>query len=93
MQLIEGIRPDVEIFDRGLYVLGLRDHLVNINSRDQIIIKGLIAKIQSQIQIRPVYATENDLLLNNYFCFIPEGIIFRVYSLDSDILNCAQDEN
>jgi hypothetical protein len=92
VQIVEKIRPDVEIFDRGLYVLGLQDKLEGDDSRDQIIIEQLVSLVKSQLQIRPVYATENDPLLNDYFCFVPDGMIYRINLPQPDAAGCLGDD-
>jgi hypothetical protein len=92
IQIVEKTRPDVEIFDRGLYVLGLQSKITSNDFRDQIIIEQMVALIKSQIQIRPVYATENDPLLNDYFCVVPDGIIYRIYLSVPARVNCIGDD-
>jgi hypothetical protein len=93
LQIVEKVRPDVELFDRGLYVLGLQNKLAGNDHRDQIITGQLVALIKSQIQTRPVYATENDPVLNDYFCFVPDGILYRIDLPVSAAPGCVGDDN
>ena len=93
LQIVEKARPDVELFDRGLYVLGLQNKLSGNEFRDQIITEQLVALIKSQIIVRPVYGTENDPLLNDYFCFVPDGIIYRIFLPAPDAAGCVGDDN
>ena len=92
LQIVEKIRPDVEIFDRGLYVLGLQNKLASNDFRDQIIIEQIITLIKSQVKIRPVYATENDPLLNDYFCFVPDGMIYQIRFRAPNAVECIGDD-
>jgi hypothetical protein len=93
VQIVEKTRPDVEIFDRGLYVLGLQNILPSNEFRDQIIIQRLVTLIGSQIQIRPVYATENDPLLKDYFCFVPDELVYRIYLPNPNAAECVGKDN
>jgi hypothetical protein len=92
VQIVEKSRADVEIFDRGLYVLGLQNQLSRNNSRDQVIIEKLVALINAQTKLRPVYVTENDPLLNDFFCLVPDGIIYRIQSAGLPAVDCAGDD-
>ncbi len=84
MQIVEGRRPDVEIFDRGLYVLGVRDRLARqIHAKspamNDLIIDELVAKIERELQTRPVYIMESDPILRERFRLVAlENGIYRV---------------
>ena len=88
MQIVEKRRADVKMFDRGLYVLGLRDQLRK-NSPE--IFSALVKKINEELRGRPVYITENDYVLNDYFCLVHDGLIYRLYSLNSGRNDCVSD--
>ncbi len=87
-QVVKGLRPDVEIFDRGLFVLGERDRT---GKNDAKTMSSLIRRIASEIPKRPVYITENDYSLNDYFCIKPKGSIYRVYPFSVNRDGCVTD--
>lgn len=95
LQLVENQRADVQIFDRGLFALGLRDQLQDISEtkRNLIILKSLTTEIEIEIKKRPVFITENDRMLNDYFCFVKTGILYRVYpnTVDRSQYHCETD--
>jgi prepilin signal peptidase PulO-like enzyme (type II secretory pathway) len=84
MQIVEGRRPDVEVFDRGLFILGIRDQLVRGGQQDQLAVEdaiedALIERIRGQLQQRPVYLIEDDPFLRAHFCLVrQQNDIYRL---------------
>jgi len=87
-QVVEQRRPDVEIFDRGLFVLGERDRL---GKNDPSIMHLLVARINNELLKRPTYITENDYGLNDFFCIAPEGSIYRMHPTSANRSDCVDD--
>ncbi len=74
MQIVEEQRPDVEILDRGFYMLGLRDRLIRAGQGDSFREVGrreMAQIIREALVERPVYLTEYDERLGETFCLIP----------------------
>jgi hypothetical protein len=77
MQIVEGRRPDVVVFDRGLFILGVRDRLVRSRQTDWLAVENamedaLIARIEEELQQRPVYLIEDDPFLRQHFCLVQQ---------------------
>jgi hypothetical protein len=87
-QVVEQRRPDVEIFDRGLFVLGERDKL---GKNDPSLMSLLVTRVNKEILKRPTYITENDYGLNDYFCIVPEKSIYRMYPTSANRNDCVGD--
>ncbi len=82
LQIVEGERPDVVIFDRGLYGLpiwnrALAEGLAGDAALDRIN-QALAERIQSEIGKRPVYATAYIDPLTAEFNFIAQGNYYRL---------------
>ena len=88
LQVAEARRPDVELFDRGLFVLGERDRL---GKNDPSMMDNLVARIGRELGKRPVYITENDYGLNDYFCLVPSASIYRIYPATVQRQDCVGD--
>ncbi|MBI4790843.1 MAG: DUF2723 domain-containing protein [Chloroflexi bacterium] len=82
LQIVENRRPDVTIFDRGLYGLAVWNRLRAQRIPDSLaaerITQALADRIQSEIAQRPVYATEYDQALTRWFVFAPENRYYRL---------------
>lgn len=83
LQIVKGRRPDVTVFDRGLYGLAewnrlRQEHVPDLLAFDRVE-QQLAARIQKASSDRPVYATEYDSQLSPPFLFIPTG---RYYKLE-----------
>jgi hypothetical protein len=92
MQIVEGRRPDVEIFDRGGFSLGVRDRLLRSGETDAASISEttfneLVARIEQELASgRPVYITENDPLIRRAFCSVPlTDDVYQLRSCTADI--------
>lgn len=94
MQIVEGLRPDVEILDRGLMALGIRDKLnregteglVDANS---VTFAALTERVSREMSNRPVYIMENDPVLRGSFCYeeLDSGI-FRLFQWSHSRAGC-----
>ena len=73
MQIVEKRRPDIQIYDRGMAGLGLRNMFIregmSKSLMDPIIVQGVTQTIMNQLPVRPVYITEADPVLGNFFCY------------------------
>jgi hypothetical protein len=82
LQIVEQRRPDVTIFDRGLYGLAVWNQLRAEQLPDSQALEQIDAKLADLIRralvSRPVYATAYDELLAREFAFIPEGAYYRL---------------
>ena len=83
-QIVEGRRPDVEIIDRGLLGLAVRDQLKRegIATSDEygpFAVAVLTERVREELNERPVYIMEDDPIFRDSFCFerLEEGI-FRI---------------
>jgi hypothetical protein len=88
MILVEGRRYDVEIFDRGLYSLGVRAKLLECTKNSNMLQgcaelkdNSLQIYINSQLPVRPVYITEYDPALRRDFCLVDSEYLYRVLPL------------
>lgn len=89
MTIVEEVRPDVTIFDRGLYSLGIRalywecqkDYDLHecSNLRDQALEKY----IDEQLPVRPIYITEYDPSLISHYCLVDMQFLYRVLPLQA----------
>lgn len=99
MQIVEGRRSDIWIFDRGLFSLGIRALYSNClqtdtleycsTSRDQ----ALKNFIDHQLPLRPIYITEDDPILNSDYCLIGMQYLYRILPLQACELKQEMDEN
>ena len=93
-QIVEGKRPDVEIIDRGLLGLAVRDQLERegIATSDEygpIAVAVLIERVRDELNNRPVYIMEDDPIFRGSFCFERlEQDIFRIWPLEGSGPNC-----
>ncbi len=76
MQIVEGQRLDVEILDRGLLALGIRDAYLRQGEAaarvyNNAIVAHLQQIIQEQLPHRPIYITEEDPILDLIACYKP----------------------
>ena len=93
-QIVEGRRPDVEIIDRGLLGLAIRDKLKRegIATSDEygpFAVAVITERVREELKERPVYIMENDPIFRAFFCFERlEEDIFRMWPLDESGLDC-----
>jgi hypothetical protein len=98
MQVVEGRRPDVEILDRGFYVLGLRDRLARTGGSEslrEVSRRELDRIMLGALAERPVYLTEYDERLGETFCLIPLHLpeapdAYRMFETPPVGQSCAQ---
>lgn len=82
--IVEQQRPDVSIFDRGLFSLGIRARYVAcLEKTNQALCaysfdEALQSYIDQQLPERPVYITEYDPIIKEDYCLISTGNLFRV---------------
>ena len=80
LQIVEGQRPDVEIIDRGLLALGVRDRIAQLEfplTPDYETI--ILSRIDDALQSRPVYVIEEDPIIMMHYCLErTEPSIYRV---------------
>jgi hypothetical protein len=80
LQIVEGQRPDVEILDRGLLALGVRDRIAQLEfplTPDYETI--ILSRIDEALQSRPVYVIEEDPIIMKHYCLEKtEPSIYRV---------------
>ena len=93
-QIVERRRPDVEILDRGLFGLAVRDQLKRegIATPDEygpFAVAVLTERVREELEDRPVYIMEDDPIFRASFCFerLEEGI-FRILPQDESGLDC-----
>ncbi len=93
-QIVEGRRPDVEIIDRGLLGLAIRDQLKRegIATPDEygpFAVAVLTERVREELNERPVYIMEDDPIFRDLFCFerLAEGI-FRILPQDESGPDC-----
>lgn len=81
-QVVDGKRPDVTIFDRGLYGLALWNRLKREGYSDSAaayqIELQLTDLVRQTLVRRPVYATEYDSSLAAVFTFVPKGRYYQI---------------
>lgn len=82
LQIVEGQRPDVVIFDRGLDGLAtwgrLRKQGISDSDAANRIRQGLALRIAAELRKRPVYMTEYDDALASTFAFILQDRFYRL---------------
>ena len=83
LQVVEGQRPDVVLFDFGLYTLGRRAALRSQNAegpaRQQIIAEEIVQRVNDDLAAgRPVFSLGPIPLLEVHFALTAEGDLFRV---------------
>lgn len=93
MQLVEKQRPDVEIIDRGLLVLGIRDTYLRsgnnyANNHSEIATDYLKQLIRVQLPHRAIYITEDDPALRLIACY--ERVAVDLYRINS-IVPCSSE--
>ena len=85
VQIVEGLRPDVEILDRGLLALGIRDKLnregtESLVDANSMALAALIDRVNREMSDRPVYIMENDPVLRGSFCYQVLNVnIYRLF--------------
>ena len=90
LQIVEHRRPDVEIIDRGMLALGIRDSMLRVGlDSDSSYIEATEARllqiISEALKKRPVYLTEDDPSMRALFCYKPlTGILYKVVSATPD---------
>ena len=80
LQIVEGQRPDVEILDRGLLALGVRDRIAQLEFQLTPDYETIIlSRIDEALQSRPVYVIEEDPIILMHYCLErTEPSIYRV---------------
>ncbi len=82
LQIVEGQRPDVTIFDRGLYVLPVwnsaRTQKLSNGAAINRMNQALAERVQEEIGKRPLYATSYIPELTSEFIFISQGSYYRL---------------
>jgi Protein O-mannosyl-transferase TMEM260-like len=93
-QIVEGRRPDVEILDRGLLGLAVRDQLKRegIATSDEygpFAVAVLTERVREELNERPVYIMEDDPIFRDSFCLerLEQGI-FRILPQDESGPDC-----
>lgn len=89
MIIVEGKRPDVAIFDRGLFSLGIR--ALSFECKKRISVdncsdsKNLTLQeyIDQQMPTRPIYITEYDPALRSLYCLTSAEYLYRVLPLQA----------
>lgn len=85
LQIVEGRRLDVTVFDQGLYSLAiwgqLRDRQVPDSLASEQINARLVEVVGQALKSRPVYATDMDPVLAKHFRFVSQHNYFRLESL------------
>ena len=93
-QIVEGRRPDVEIIDRGLLGLAVRDQLERegIATSDEygpFAVAVLTERVRDELKQRPVYIMEDDPIFRDTFCFERlEQDIFRILPEEGSDPDC-----
>jgi len=84
MQLVEHRRSDVEIVDRGMLALGVRDRLARKGQKSTSLYATAAQERLQQMVVealadRPVYLTEDDPSLRSLFCYKPvSGNLYQI---------------
>ncbi|MBN1120289.1 MAG: DUF2723 domain-containing protein [Anaerolineae bacterium] len=82
LQIIEGQRPDVEIFDWGLFGLGrlayYRERNLPADAARRFWVRDMADMLNEAMQERPVYAVDEYEVFEEYFTLIPESDVYRV---------------
>jgi hypothetical protein len=93
-QIVEGRRPDVEIIDRGLLGLAVRDQLeregiASSNEYGPFAVAVLTERVREELNGRPVYIMEDDPIFHETFCYERlEEDIFRILPKDESDADC-----
>ncbi len=96
MQIVEGMRPDVEILDRGLLALGIRDRLLRargapITDAIPLTITSLTDRVNAALARGPVYIMEDDPVLRGSFCYERlEGEIYQLFPWNRAHTGCLK---
>jgi hypothetical protein len=94
MQTVEARRPDVEIVDRGLLGLAVRDQLrrEGIGAPEEygpFAVAVLTKRVREALSNRPVYIMEDDPIFRDTFCYEKlEEDIFRILPKDESNQDC-----
>ena len=94
LQIVENRRPDVEILDRGLLGLAVRDQLMRRgvaapSEYGAIAVAVLTERVHEELKHRPVYIMEDDPVFRENFCFQRlEQDIFRVLPRNANAGDC-----
>ena len=94
VQTVEGIRPDVEILDRGLLGLAVRDQLRRgtIAAPEEygpFAVAVLTERVSGELKNRPVYIMEDDPIFRDTFCYERlEQDIFRILAKNESDPEC-----
>ena len=97
LQVVEGKRPDVEILDRGLLGLAVRDQLMRRGvaapgEYGAIAVAVLTERVHEELKHRPVYIMEDDPVLRGSFCYEElESGIYRLHESSSGPTDCLLD--
>ena len=83
LQVVEGQRPDVMVFDFGLYTLGrraaLRSQNVDGPAMQEIIAEEIVRRVNDDLVAgRPVFSLGPIPLLEAHFALTAEGDLFRI---------------
>jgi hypothetical protein len=82
LQIVEGQRPDVEIFDWGLFGLGrlayYRGRNLPADAAQRFWVRDMADILTEAMQERPVYAADEYEVFEEYFTLTPESGIYRV---------------
>ncbi len=93
-QIVEGRRPDVEIIDRGLLGLAVRDQLrrngiVSSGDYGPFAVAVLTERVREELKNRPVYIMEDDPIFRESFCYERlEENIFKVLPWNESGTGC-----
>jgi hypothetical protein len=69
LQIVEGQRPDVQILDRGLLALGVRDRIAQLEFPRTPDYETIVqSHIDEALQSRPVYVIEEDPIIMKHYC-------------------------
>jgi len=96
VQIVEGLRPDVEILDRGLMALGIRDELNRSGIATQVdansmALAALTERVSRELSDRPVYIMENDPVLRGLYCYEKQNIdIYRLFPWETAPQTCLR---
>lgn len=79
---VEGLRPDVEIFNRSRYAVAQYYRLWEQGHSHDVILKEIAALERAYVeqveQTRPVYGTEYDPILASSYEYLPVGNVYRI---------------
>jgi hypothetical protein len=87
MLIVEGRRPDVQIFDWGLYGIGrlayYRDHRIPETAARRFVARDVAAVIKAARATSPVYSVEDYSILEEFFDVAPSSGVYRLEPLES----------